>query len=213
MIKRETLATAMAILWTVSLAVLLTAQQSTTPGRQQKPQQQGGEKMSMGDMMKQCRAHYQETANSIDEMTRMMHEARQSNDPARMRAALDQAKKPLEEMKEHMARCMNMMNMMQNMSGGMGSTTKEGSAGQMQGMMSGKPDQQGSSGVPATGSDQMAQTSPIGSCCPPPRSLRATLGIAGIVLIAAFLLSLVATLAALTVFLLRRSRLPAPARV
>jgi hypothetical protein len=37
-----------------------------------------------------------------------------------MRTAFEQAQQPLAEMKDHMAMCMNMMSMMQNMPGGMG---------------------------------------------------------------------------------------------
>jgi len=45
-----------------------------------------------------------------------------ANDPAQMRAALDQAQKPLAEMKDHTTMCMNMMSMMQNMHGSMSSS-------------------------------------------------------------------------------------------
>lgn len=50
-----------------------------------------------------------------------------------MRTALDQARKPLAEMKQHMSMCMNMMNMMQKMHG-MGGMMGSG----MGGMMAGK---------------------------------------------------------------------------
>lgn len=39
----------------------------------------------------------------------MMDDAKASNDPATMRAALDQLRKPLTGMQEHMGMCMNMM--------------------------------------------------------------------------------------------------------
>ena len=65
---------------------------------QQEPQQkppttQGKPQMSMDDMMKGCREHCAQTSASIDRMTQSMDEAKQSNDPAKMRAALDQAQK------------------------------------------------------------------------------------------------------------------------
>lgn len=105
---------------------------------QQEPQQkppttQGKPQMSMDDMMKGCREHCAQTSASIDRMTQSMDEAKQSNDPAKMRAALDQAQKPLADMKQHMDMCMNMMSMMQNMKG-MGGMM----GGGMGGMMSGK---------------------------------------------------------------------------
>jgi hypothetical protein len=46
---------------------------------------------------------------------KMMEEAEQSNDPARMRDALGQARKSLAEMKNHMDMCINMMDMMEKM--------------------------------------------------------------------------------------------------
>jgi hypothetical protein len=74
-------------------------------------------KMSMDEMMKQCREHHQSTVKSIDQMTKMMEGAKQSNDPVKMRAALDQSQKQLSEMKEHMTKCGNMMSMMEKMPG------------------------------------------------------------------------------------------------
>ena len=62
-------------------------------------------------------------------------EAKQSNDPAQMRAALEEAQKPLAGMKDHMRMCQHMMSMMQNMHGGMG--------GPMGGMMREKGPQSG----------------------------------------------------------------------
>jgi hypothetical protein len=55
----------------------------------------------------------------MDEMSKVMEDAKRSNDPAKMRNALDEGQKQLGEMKEHMAMCGNMMNMMEKMQGGM----------------------------------------------------------------------------------------------
>ena len=65
-------------------------------------------------------------SKNIDEATKALEDAKQSNDPAKMRAAMDQAQKQLTEMKEHMSMCGNMMNMMQKMQG-MGGMMKGGS--------------------------------------------------------------------------------------
>jgi hypothetical protein len=54
-------------------------------------------------------------------MMTMMSQARQSNDPAQMREALAQAQQALAAMKDHMGPCMNMMSMIEQMQGGMGS--------------------------------------------------------------------------------------------
>lgn len=100
----------------LSVAVLLgiaaVAQQTTD-----KPPQKSGQ-MSMGDMMSGCREHCQATMKSMEQLQETMDDAKASNDPEKMRAALDQAKKPIADMNEHMGMCMSMMSMMQKMHGG-----------------------------------------------------------------------------------------------
>ncbi len=90
-----------------------------TPSGQQKqtPLTPRTQTMSMPDMMKSCQEHCQATSKTIDQLTRTIEEAKTSNDPAKMRAALDQAQQPLTDMKEHMNMCRNMMGMMQKMHG------------------------------------------------------------------------------------------------
>jgi predicted HicB family RNase H-like nuclease len=92
------------------------AQQQGTKPKQQTTQQQSQQKqMSMDDMMKGCREHCQAAMKSIDQTMKTMADAKASNDPAKMRAALDQAERPLADMRQ----CMSMMGMMQKMHGGM----------------------------------------------------------------------------------------------
>src|SRR5215813_3886855 len=88
-----------------ALAALVAGQQPANPGQEKQP---GGQMMSMDEMMKERRRRCQETAKSVNHTTKTLEEAEQSNDPARMRAALDQARKSLSEMKNHMDMCMNM---------------------------------------------------------------------------------------------------------
>ena len=100
----------------------LLAQQA--PGQQEKQPSQKGEmksmeKMSMDGMMKECSEHHQAVTKSLDQTSKTLEGAKQSNDPDKMRAAIDQAQKQLADMKDHMAVCGNMMNMMQKMQGGM----------------------------------------------------------------------------------------------
>lgn len=114
----------------VGVAVALGAGAGTF-ARQDKPR---GQTMSMDDMMKNCREHCQATSKSIAQMSSAMNDAKQSNDPSKTRAAIDQAQKPLADMKDHMKMCMDMMSMMQNMHG-MGGMM---SGGRMGGMMSGQ---------------------------------------------------------------------------
>lgn len=101
----------------LSAAVLAHGQSQSRSPSQQPATAQGEHKMSMDDMMKGCREHCQATTKSIDQMTKTMDEAKASNDPAKMRAALDQAAKPLADMKNHMSMCMNMMEKMHGKGG------------------------------------------------------------------------------------------------
>lgn len=121
-------ATAVAIL-TVLFGVITVAQQT-----RDKPSQKSGQ-MSMDDMMAGCREHCQANMKSMEQMEKTIADARALNDPAKMRAALDQAQKPLADMKEHMNMCMNMMSMMEKMHGGKGAMM--GGAGHME-MMRGE---------------------------------------------------------------------------
>ena len=50
-------------------------------------------------------------SDSMDRTLKTIEEARTSNDPAKMRAALEQVQKPLTEMKSHMRMCDHMMGM------------------------------------------------------------------------------------------------------
>lgn len=97
-------------------------------------EKQRGRTLSMDDMMKNCREHCEATSTSIDQMSSAMNNATQSNEPSKMRAAIDQAQKPLAAMKDHMKMCMDMMSMMQSMHG-MGGMM---GGGRMGGMMSGQ---------------------------------------------------------------------------
>jgi hypothetical protein len=109
MVRTITHATLLGLLGTLLVTALVVAQQPGMSGH-----------MSMETMMRECRTHCQETTASIDQMMTTMSQAHQSNDPAQMREALAQAQQPLAAMKDHMAQCMSMMSMMQQMPGGMG---------------------------------------------------------------------------------------------
>ena len=122
MANRTVRATIISIVAALALPVFVVAQQPASPGQPK----------SMDDMMKECRTHCQATTASIDQLTKRMEEAKQSNDPGQMRAALDEAQKPLTEMKDHMTECRNMMGMMEHMHGGM---MQGGSVGHMGGTM------------------------------------------------------------------------------
>jgi peptidoglycan hydrolase CwlO-like protein len=98
------------------LSVSLMAQSQAPSGQQpQTPSTQRSQTMSMPDMMRSCQEHCQSTSNTIEQLSRTIDDAKASNDPAKMRAALDQAQKPLADMKQHMTGCMSMVSMMQKM--------------------------------------------------------------------------------------------------
>ena len=71
---------------------LLSQQKQPSP---QKGEMKSMENMSMDQMMKDCMQHHQAVTKSIDEMSKTMEGAKQLNDPAKMRAAIDQAQKQL----------------------------------------------------------------------------------------------------------------------
>lgn len=89
--------------------------------------QAGQQPASMESMMQRCREHQQAASASMDEMLTRMDEAQQSDDPARLRQAVQEAQTRMRDMRQNMPVCMEMMNQMQGMSGMMG--------GGMSGMM------------------------------------------------------------------------------
>jgi hypothetical protein len=50
--------------------------------RNQPKSGEGSGQMSMDEMMKDCKEHHQAATKSIDQMTKMMEGAKQSNDPS-----------------------------------------------------------------------------------------------------------------------------------
>ena len=116
--NRNYLVTAIAVALIIPMGLLAQADKSENA-----PKKDHG-MMGMQEMMKSCREHCQQTSASVDKVLTSLREAKASNDPARMRAAIDEAEKPLGMMQEHMSMCMKMMNMMHgqgmgNMQGGM----------------------------------------------------------------------------------------------
>ena len=92
----------------------LAAQQPAQPGG---AQPQTGGQTDMSSMMTQCQQHHQAMDASLDQVLTAVREARQSNDPSRMRAALDQVETSLAGMRQRVSVCTTMMNSMSNMMG------------------------------------------------------------------------------------------------
>ncbi len=102
-----------------ALALSLSAQQTSTTNQQQSQgmQMNKGKKTSNNQMMQDCHKNMQSMMKANTQTTKDIEAAKQSNDPAKMRAALDEAEKALTGMNDHMKMCSDMMNMMQNMHG------------------------------------------------------------------------------------------------
>ena len=110
-----------ALLFTVVVMVVVSAA-DPAPTQEKQPPSSTGQmkstgKMSTDEMMKQCSEHHQAMTKSVDQLSKTLEAAKQSNDPGKMRAAIDQTQKHLSEMKEHMSMCGNMMSMMEKMPG------------------------------------------------------------------------------------------------
>ena len=69
-------------------------------------------------MMKGCLEHCELSMKAMDALARTIADAKASKDQAKMRAALEQAEKPLADVRQHMTMCTNMMSMMQKMHDG-----------------------------------------------------------------------------------------------
>ena len=127
---RQTRALALAVAVALMLAASAWAQQPSSNNAQQMQdmkdmpgmqmnngQMQNSKKMSKDQMMQSCHKNMQSMMDSNAQTTKDIEATKQSNDPAKMRAALDEAEKALSPMNEHMKSCISMMNMMQSMNG------------------------------------------------------------------------------------------------
>jgi molecular chaperone DnaK (HSP70) len=91
--------------------------QGTQPGQAQRGGMRG---QRMNTMMESCRNNMQSMMQSNDRAQKEIAAAKQSNDPAKMSAALATAEKALSAINDHMKTCMSMMTMMHNMQGMVG---------------------------------------------------------------------------------------------
>jgi hypothetical protein len=62
-------------------------------------------------MVKECRQQHENVADTIDELLAEMETAQRSHDIARMRAVLELSQMKLADLKQEMALCTNLMNM------------------------------------------------------------------------------------------------------
>ena len=126
-----------AMIATVGVAISATAQQPASGTNSDKQmsdmksmqgmQMQNGQKDSGSQMMQGCRKHMQSMMDGNAQTTKDIEAAKESNDPAKMRVALDEAEKALSPMNEHMKGCMKMMENMHGKSCMMGSSSTKDS--------------------------------------------------------------------------------------
>jgi hypothetical protein len=92
--------------------MLLTGALSAQPTQPQSPTPPGphaGAAMMPMCNMADCAEKCESMSASADRALALIDESRQSDDPVKLRAALDAARIPLVTMKEHMASCKTMM--------------------------------------------------------------------------------------------------------
>lgn len=92
---------------TLGLAFTMTAQQSGSSSSQATRKN--------NKMMQTCHEDMQKIQAENSQAKKQIAEAKASNDPAKMRAALDQAEKSLDAVNDHMNKCAAMMGNMKGM--------------------------------------------------------------------------------------------------
>jgi Na+-transporting NADH:ubiquinone oxidoreductase subunit NqrC len=115
------------IVMATTLAIALSAQQSSSKSQEQNQGMQGMQGMQKGQtqngntsqMMQNCRNTMQPMMQTNAQAKKDIEAAKASNDPAKMRAALAEAEKAIDGMNTHMNSCMSMMQNMQGMMGNM----------------------------------------------------------------------------------------------
>ncbi len=120
---------ALAIVAVLGMTGFASAQQPSTSNQQQDQGMQGMQGMQKGQaqhgdmdqMMQSCRKTMKPMMQKNTQAKKDIEAAKASNDPTKMRAALDEAENAIEGMNTHMNTCMSMMEMMQNMHGTKGS--------------------------------------------------------------------------------------------
>lgn len=104
---------AVTISFAFALAIAGGAYSTTEPPPQRAAQQAAQPKsmdaMPMHEMMRQCMGHCQVMSDAAGKLRSTVAQARASNDPAKMRAALEQVQAHFAAAEQRMAGCMNMM--------------------------------------------------------------------------------------------------------
>jgi hypothetical protein len=111
------------LVWTMLVAVPPPACADTLPGAAIRVLQHSRASRQRApvkaDMVTACQTQSQEMSTTIDALRTRLQVARDTNDPARMRAVLDEVLQQQTAMQDHMKQCMQTMGMMPSMHGGM----------------------------------------------------------------------------------------------
>ena len=89
------------VLLVMFIGVALAVAQHNHAAMSQAPAGQG----SGEEMMKSCQKHGSETMAALDQLEKTIAAGRESNDPAKMKAALDEAQKQVATAKHHVGMC------------------------------------------------------------------------------------------------------------
>jgi sugar diacid utilization regulator len=90
---------------TVLLAFVLSAGVAVAQQDHMAMPDQSQGKPNSEEMMKACHRHGAESMAALDQLEKTIAAGRESNDPAKMKAALETAQKQLAEAKHHMSMC------------------------------------------------------------------------------------------------------------
>jgi len=113
-VRNSLLAIAAATGLVLSMAAQQTNQQENQGMQGKKGMQMGkGQKSSNSQMMQDMQKDMQSMMDSNAQTTKDIEAAKQSNDPAKMRTALDDAQKALTGMNDRIRKCMDMMGKME----------------------------------------------------------------------------------------------------
>jgi hypothetical protein len=94
------------------IALMLVAFAALTALASAGPQQPASGQMDMKAMMAHCQGQHQEMSSALDKALATIRDARESNDPQRLRAALDQTEGSLTTLRQHISMCSTMMSKM-----------------------------------------------------------------------------------------------------
>lgn len=92
------------VVWLAVLALVISAAAAAQHDHKAMTSQ-AQSKSGSEEMIKSCQKHGSETAAALDKLDKTIASGRQSDDPAKMKAALNEAQTQLAEARHHMSMC------------------------------------------------------------------------------------------------------------